>query len=204
MSTEAVSGSTTPASHRPASPAQRLPGDPDVWVFIMAELAMFGAFFVAYIIYRAGDRTLYDASQLMLDRGLGILNTLLLITSSWAVASAVALTRKNLRTAGARHLGLGILLGLGFVVVKFFEYTAKLEAGLTLQSNDFYMFYWCLTGIHLLHVIGGSVILLVCWKNARAHRYGPAEMRGLETGASYWHMVDLLWIFLFPLLYLLR
>ncbi len=89
-------------------------------------------------------------------------------------------------------------------MVKAVEYTAKIKAGYTMLSNDFFMFYWCLTGIHLLHVFVGSTILLVCWNNARDGRYGPANMKGLETGASYWHMVDLLWIFLFPLLYLLR
>ncbi len=165
---------------------------------------MFGAFFVAYIINRAGHVALYDHSQLTLDRCLGVLNTLFLITSSWAVASAVAAARSNRLAAVPRWLALGIALGVAFVVVKAVEYTAKYQAGYTMLSNDFFMFYFCLTGIHLLHVIGGSTILCVCWDNARNRRYGPANMKGLETGASYWHMVDLLWIFLFPLLYLLR
>ncbi len=182
----------------------RLPGDQDVWVFIAAELLMFGAFFVAYIVNRAGDVALYNNAQQTLDRGLGVLNTLFLITSSWAVASAVAAARQNRLAVVPRRLALGIALGLAFIVVKAVEYTARIKAGYTMLSNDFFMFYYCLTGIHLLHVFVGSTILLVCWNNARSGRYGPANMKGLETGASYWHMVDLLWIFLFPLLYLLR
>ncbi|MDB5977660.1 MAG: norE [Nevskia sp.] len=194
----------TAESRTTADVPLRLPGDPDVWVFIAAELLMFGAFFVAYIINRAGDVALYNSAQQTLDRGLGVLNTLFLITSSWAVATAVAAARQNRLAQVPRRLALGIVLGMAFVVVKAIEYTAKIKAGYTMLSNDFFMFYYCLTGIHLLHVFVGSTILLVCWNNARDGRYGPANMKGLETGASYWHMVDLLWIFLFPLLYLLR
>ncbi len=90
----------------------RLPGDPDVWVFIAAELLMFGAFFVAYIVNRSGDVALYDSAQRTLDRGLGVFNTLFLISSSWAVASAVAAARQNRLAAVPRWLALGIALGL--------------------------------------------------------------------------------------------
>jgi nitric oxide reductase NorE protein len=104
----------------------------------------------------------------------------------------------------APWLAFAIALGIAFMVVKYFEYAAKLKTGVDLTTDDFHMFYFCLTGIHLLHVIAGTVILIVCWTNARDRLYHADNIRGLETGASYWHMVDLLWIFLFPLLYLLR
>ena len=193
---------TTPRTREAVS--GRLPGDPDVWIFIFAELLMFGAFFVAYIFNWMGHVEAYTRSQLTLDRTLGLVNTLLLVLSSWAVASAVDAARRNRLRRVAPFLGMAILCGLSFVMVKAFEYSAKLGAGISILSDDFYMFYFCLTGIHLLHVVAGTTILAVMFLNARAGRYDAQTLKGLETGASYWHMVDLLWIFLFPLLYLLR
>lgn len=184
--------------------AVHLPGDRDVWIFIIAELLMFGAFFVAYIVNRAGEVELFNASQRTLDRNLGALNTLLLITSSWAVARAVRAARQDRQSTIPRYLALAIAIGVGFMIVKCFEYSAKFGAGTTMMTNTFYMFYFCLTMIHALHVIAGSIILAVMWNNARGGAYDPRRTKGLETGASYWHMVDLLWIFLFTLLYLLR
>lgn len=186
------------------SNTRRLPGDPDVWVFIFAELLMFGAFFIAYIVNWMGSRELYMSSQLSLDRTLGLINTIFLVLSSWAVVCAINAARADRKARVAPFLGLAIGLGLSFMVVKYIEYSAKLGAGIDLTTDSFYMFYFCLTGIHLIHVVVGTIILIVCWTNARAGTYHAGNTRGLETGASYWHMVDLLWIFLFPLLYLLR
>lgn len=184
--------------------AARLPGDKDVWIFILAELMMFGVFFVVYIVNRAGQTDLFNAAQQSLDRKLGIINTVFLVTSSWAVALGVRAARENRLAPVPRFLALAIALGAAFMVVKFVEYSAKFEAGITMTTNTFYMFYFCLTLIHLLHVIAGTVILIVLWTNARGGAYHPHATKGLEAGASYWHMVDLLWIFLFSLLYLLR
>lgn len=183
---------------------RRLPGDPDVWIFIFAELLMFGAFFIAYIVNWMGEVDAYTASQLTLDRELGLINTLFLVTSSWAVVSALNAARANRVQRVAPFLAFAIALGLAFMVVKYFEYAAKIDVGIDLTTDSFYMFYFCLTGIHLLHVVAGTIILIVCWTNARDGLYHADNTKGLETGASYWHMVDLLWIFLFPLLYLLR
>jgi nitric oxide reductase NorE protein len=192
------------ASDTARQPALRLPGDPDIWFLIVAELLTFGMFFVAYVGYRALEVELFNASQLKLDRTLGVVNTLFMLTSSWAVVSAVRAARADRLKLVPRYLLLAMLLGISFMVVKAIEYTAKFSEGISIATDTFFMFYFCLTIIHLLHVIGGSVILGVMWSNARGGRYHARNTRGLETGASYWHMVDLLWIFLFPLLYLLR
>lgn len=189
---------------RPASRPRRLPGDPDVWIFIFFELMMFGAFFVSYIVYWVLDADAYAASQIKLDRNLGLVNTLFLVISSWAVVSAVHHAKAGRSRRVAPYLLFAIALGVAFVVVKYFEYSAKLGEGLSLTTDGFFMFYFCLTGIHLLHVVAGTIILIVMWTNARDGLYRADNFTGLETGASYWHMVDLLWIFLFPLLYLLR
>jgi nitric oxide reductase NorE protein len=185
-------------------PLAYLPGDRDFWLFIIAELLMFGAFFIAYMLNRIGAVELFNTSQLALDRTLGVINTLFLVTSSWAVVLAVQAARKDRPGAVPRHLAVATTLGIVFVIVKCFEYAAKFEAGITMMTNTFYMFYFCLTLIHLLHVIAGSIILAVLWNKARHGDYHAHNTKGIEMGASYWHMVDLLWIFLFALLYLLR
>ncbi len=182
----------------------RIPGDKDVWVLIGAELLTFGMFFVAFIGYRALEVAHFNASQTALHRNLGLLNTLFLVTSSWCVVQAVRAAREDRPASVARSLGIAILLGISFMVVKALEYTELVSSGVGMTTDNFFMFYYCLTIIHLLHVVGGTVILTVMWANARTGRYHSGNTKGLETGASYWHMVDLLWIFLFPLLYLVR
>jgi len=184
--------------------ARHLPGDKDVWVFIIAELLMFGVFFAIYIVNRFFEVEMFNASQLTLNRNLGVANTFFLVTSSWAVALSVHAARRNRRSKVSLYLGVGITLSFAFMLVKYVEYSAKFNTGVTMTTNTFYMFYFCLTMIHLLHVIGGTIILIVMWMKAKEGVYHARNTKGLETGASYWHMVDLLWIFLFPLLYLLR
>jgi nitric oxide reductase NorE protein len=198
----------TPAA-RPgfAGPAvihQHPPGDLAIWVFILAELLAFGVFFVTYAVTRLHNVALFDEMQLTLDRNAGALNTVLLIAGSWCVARAVAAIKTDRRAAAADFLLWAIVCGGGFLVVKFFEYSAKFEAGINLATNTFYMFYLSLTFFHFMHVILGMVILLAVWLKARQGAYSAAEHHGMETGASYWHMVDLVWIILFPLVYVMR
>jgi nitric oxide reductase NorE protein len=167
-------------------------------------MMMFGVFFVTYMVYRARDVELFNASQLALNRNLALLNTLFLVTSSWAVVQAVTAARQDRLLAVRGYLLTAISLAVAFMTAKCLEYSIEFEHGITATTNMFFMFYFCLTMIHMLHVIIGTVILGVVWTNARRGTYRPGKTEGLETAASYWHMVDLLWIFLFPLLYLLR
>jgi len=180
------------------------PGDLAIWIFILAELLAFAVLFVLYGMARARHVELFNEMQLTLDRNAGALNTVLLITGSWCVARAVAAIKGDARVASARWLAAGIFAGLGFIVVKLFEYDAKFAAGINLDSNLFYMFYLSLTFFHFMHVILGLVILAFVWHKTRQGGYSAADCHGMETGASYWHMVDLVWIVLFPLVYVLR
>lgn len=195
---------TLPLPAAPAAPAQRLPGDLAIWVFILAEMLAFAVFFSAYAFARAKNVELFNLYQQTLDRDAGAVNTLLLITGSWFVALAVRAAQRDDTPAVARHIALGFLCGAGFLVVKSFEYAAKFGAGISLSTNTFYMFYISLTFFHFMHVILGMVILAVLWKQARRGAYGSHDANGLESGAAYWHMVDLLWIVLFPLVYVMR
>jgi nitric oxide reductase NorE protein len=190
-----------------------LRGDLAVWIFILAELLAFGVFFVAYAFSRARHPALFDAAQAALDRHAGALNTVLLVSSSACVAQAVALLAAAPANAAhadrraARWLLGAITCGLGFVLVKGNEYATHFAAGMELSSSTFTMFYLGLTGFHFMHVLLGLVVLTVLWQRTRAGAYRPDTahgMNGLESGAAYWHMVDLVWLLLFPLVYVMR
>lgn len=188
-------------------PAPNLRGDLAVWIFILAELLAFGVFFLAYAFARARNPALFDAAQASLDRHAGALNTLLLITSSACVAQAVAIVRAartDYSRRAARLLLGAIACGLGFVVIKGSEYAVHFAAGMELSSSTFSMFYLGLTGFHFFHVLLGLAVLTVLWQQTRAGAYGRGNANGLESGAAYWHMVDLVWLVLFPLVYVMR
>lgn len=186
------------------TPHRRLPGDLAIWFFILAEMLAFAVFFAAYAFARASHVEEFNQYQQTLDLNAGAVNTVLLITGSWFVALAVQAAHRDDTPAISRNLLLGWLCGAGFLIVKCFEYAAKFGAGISLSTNTFYMFYISLTFFHFMHVILGMVILTVLWKQSRRGVYGSHEANGLESGAAYWHMVDLLWIVLFPLVYVMR
>ena len=189
-----------PIIHKPGTP----PGDLAIWFFIFAELLAFGIFFVSYAFARAHNVELFNESQQHLNRESGAINTVVLITSSYFVVRAVAAIREGLSRQCAHWLAAAIGLGGVFLVIKLFEFHAKFSAGISLSTNTFYMFYLSLTIFHFMHVILGMVILAAVMLKARRGGYSAEHHTGVETGASYWHMVDLLWIILFPLVYVIR
>ncbi|WP_439639900.1 cytochrome c oxidase subunit 3 [Nevskia sp.] len=187
-----------------AEAARRLPGVEGVWVFIAADMCFFALLFVSFMLGRQEATPVFEASRQTLDINFGGINTLILLTSSWCVVLAVEAVKRD-ALARVPHLIAGaFLLGVAFMVSKALEYGGKIKAGISMLTNDFYMYYYTLTGLHLLHVFAGNILLIVLWKQARARRFSRGNCVVLECGASYWHMVDLLWIVLFPLLYLLR
>lgn len=188
-----------------AMPANRYPpGDLAIWIFILAELGVFAIFFAAYAFARVGQVELFNACQETLDRRAALINTLALITGSYFAVRAVAAIRIGNQGGCVRWLLAALGMGLVFLVVKVFEYAQHFEAGVTLSTNTFYMFYLSLTFFHFMHVILGMVILAAVALRARAGGYSVADHTGVETGASYWHMVDLVWLILFPLIYVMR
>lgn len=167
-------------------------------------MAVFALFFATFIFYRSADVALFNASQLQLNQDLGAINTLLLLTSSWFVVRGVNAGRESKLQSASRLFSLALLCGLGFGVVKIIEYSEKFQHGITPLTNDFFMYYFVFIGIHFIHVIIGCGLLLSMILHCRKHATGSANRLLLEGGASFWHMVDLLWIVLFPLIYLVR
>ncbi len=193
------------ALEAPSSDRNRNPGEDGIWIFVGGDLSIFALFFVVFLYYRGLDLELFNQSREALSIPLGLLNTLILLTSSWFLASAIEDMREGHFERAPKLLVGSIVLGLGFVLVKYFEYSEKISNGITLVTNDFYMYYYILTGIHLFHLIIGLGVLLFLLKKSRdLSAWGRNSATLFESGAIYWHMVDLLWIFIFPLLYLLR
>ncbi len=175
-----------------------------VWVFVAADMAFFAMLFVSFALARRDQSALFESGRQALNRDLGGINTLILLTSSWCVAMAVEAAQRNQHKALQRSLWGALLCAVAFGISKAFEYTHELRAGITPLTNDFFMYYFTLSGIHFVHVIAGAVVLGVMLQRARSGAYNREDHRGLEVGATYWHMVDLLWVMIFPLLYLLR
>jgi len=184
------------------------PGDFGIWIIIYIELITFGIFFIGFGFSRRAEIELFNASQLLLDQRFGFVNTVLLLTSSYFIIKATQIvktinTKESLQTA-ANFIVSAIGLGGIFLIIKVTEFTDKYEQGINLSTNTFFMFYFLLTMFHFMHVVLGMIILFNLYINTKNGLYTITEYRGLESGASYWHMVDLLWIILFPLIYILR
>jgi nitric oxide reductase NorE protein len=185
-----------------ARPAVHLPGDGAMWVMVLGDLVIFGAYFVIFMIYRAMAPREFLHAQQHLDINIGVLNTLVLIMSSLFVALSAQAARAGDHARALRLTYLGGLCGVAFILIKAYEWSAKIAQGYTIASNQFFMFYYMLTGVHLFHVALGLVILGVVVRELRNPRRRRASM--VESGATYWHMVDLLWVVIFALLYVMR
>jgi len=183
---------------------QPLPGDFAIWIFIFAELSVFAILFAAYAITRNAHLELFDAAQAGINKTYGYINTILLLTSSYCVAMANQYIKAGRRTACTRFLVYAMVLGAAFLTVKIAEFNADFANGITMSSNLFDMFYISLTFFHFMHVIMGMIILSVVTYKSYKGKYSATEHTGVETGGVYWHMVDLVWIILFSLIYVLH
>jgi nitric oxide reductase NorE protein len=189
------------AAPRAATPA-RLPGDVNMWVFVLGDLVIFAVYFVVYMIYRTVHPGLFLASQRHLSVTAGAVNTLVLLASSRFVALGVQAARADEHRRATRLISYGAMCGLAFVVLKAIEWSVEISRGYTLPRNELWMFYYALTGVHLLHVLLGLGILAIAMRELRLSRLRRVWV--VEAGATYWHMVDLLWVLIFALFYVMR
>lgn len=189
-----------PLAGRPGQ--RRLPGDLAMWFFILAELAVFGILILAFAVTQALQAPLFHAGRQALDASMGLALTLSLLTSGWCAAQALSRARQGRRGA-AWLLCAALAAASCYVALKLREYGHLASLGLGLEHDTFFTLYWILTGFHFLHVLLGMLILAwLAWR-CRAGAYGPGRSTGMESGVLYWHMVDLVWVLLFPVVYLL-
>jgi nitric oxide reductase NorE protein len=181
-----------------------LPGDSGVWVFIFADMCAFALFFLLFAVGRMAEPALYETSRQHLDLRFGLANTLILLVSGAFMAKAVRQARAGDWQAGRMSLFLTLGVGMLFAVSKVLEWGAKAKAGIGLTSNEFFTYYFVFTGIHFLHFVVGVAALGVLIARCRQPLPQEDKLRWIEAGGAYWHMVDLLWIVLFAMLYLMR
>ncbi|WP_242639162.1 cytochrome c oxidase subunit 3 [Mycolicibacterium sp. S2-37] len=173
-----------------------------MWVMVIGDLLIFGAYFIIFMVHRALNPDDFLAGQQQLDLTVGAVNTVVLLTSSWFVARGVVAARVGNHTAAVRFTGCGAMCGALFIATKVYEWSATAGDGHSLSETEFFGFYYMLTGVHLFHVALGLLILGIVGRELRTpHR---CRMPMVESGAVYWHMVDLLWIVIFTLLYVMR
>jgi nitric oxide reductase NorE protein len=179
-----------------------VPGEADIWVFVLFEALVFSSYFIVYLIKRVQNSELYLHSQEHLSQGLGIANTLVLLISSLFMAQGVRAARERRYGVALRQVTITIFCGVLFLCSKLFEWAIEIRRGFEFSTNEFFSFYYFLTGIHVLHVVFGFVFLgVVIYQLSNPLRRSQVI---IETGATYWHMVDFLWVFIFALLYVMR
>jgi nitric oxide reductase NorE protein len=183
-------------------PARFVPGQPGMWAFVLFEAFLFTAYFTVYVISRTQNVDLYLQSQAHLDLRVGVFNTLVLLASSWSVARCVQAARERSFRAASVNLFLTVFFGLVFLVSKVLEWAAEIRQGFTLTTNEFFSFYYFLTALHFLHLLIGFVFLGVVARELSRPARRSQEL--VETGATYWHTVDFLWVLIFALLYVMR
>jgi len=166
------------------------------------ELFTFGVILVAFFVSSRNELEVFHASRLQLNPTWGLVNTVFLLTSGYCMALSVRRFQRGEAGPARRLLESALVGGLLFVVLKGIEYASKLDQGLVLGHNTFFTYYWLSTCFHLMHVVVGLIILF----NLRAHlvpsRVSTLKDEDYEAGAAFWHMCDLIWLILFPALYL--
>lgn len=193
----------TTENSAPAHPQRRMPAEEGLWAFVIGDMLIFAIFFIVFLYYGRAEPELFHHGQLSLRLERGLLNTFILLTSSWLVVLGMRAARGVNPRGAAKWFGGTMLLGLCFAGVKVVEYIGKLGVGIGPHTDIFYMLYFIFTGIHLAHVLIGMGVLAVMMRLSRG-AVDEGRVRLLEGGAIFWHLVDMLWIVLFPLIYLVR
>lgn len=179
-----------------------VPGQPDMWMFVLFESLLFTGYFSVYLVSRTQNPGLFLQSQSHLDLRVGVANTIALLLSSWAIARCVQASRVGNYRSALTNVFLTISFGVIFLVGKIVEWVSQIRLGNTFTSDEFFQHYFFLTSIHCIHVLIGFVVLGVVvyqlWSPTRR------SQQLVETGATYWHTVDFLWVLIFALIYVVR
>lgn len=179
-----------------------------MWIFLATEVLLFGGLFACYFLFKFMWPDVFSEGSTHLDKTMGGLNTVILLASSFTMAMAVDAAQRGQQSKLKWNLVFTIVGACGFLLIKYFEWSHKIHLGLTPGKDVFFSIYFMTTGLHLLHVlIGMSFIGLLLYRSFLKDengkpRYHEENFGGVEIGGLYWHIVDIIWIFLFPLLYL--
>jgi nitric oxide reductase NorE protein len=193
---------TVEAPPNPTAPVRRIPGETGTWVFLFGDMLVFAAFFATFMVERAKAPDVFDVARRTLHLEVGLANTLVLLTSSLFVVVTLRALRSGAHHIARSAVTAAMACGGVFIALKVFEYHSLVTDGHGVGANHFYLYYFILTGVHLLHVCVGMAVLTFLLTQTRRAELSETRMAVVEGGACFWHLVDLLWIVLFPLLYL--
>lgn len=173
-----------------------------IWLFVLGDFLIYGLLFLVYAHASAANTESFRAGQALLSKPIGLVNTVVLLTGSWLVARALWWLRAGDFSRSDRCVQGALICALAFIGLKLTEYGIQIHQGSYLTSSDFLMYYYVLTSIHLLHVVVGALVLMLMLQVVRARENSGHALQSFTGGAVYWHLVDMLWLILFPLLYL--
>lgn len=193
-----------PGPTSPGEPERHIPGEPGTWVLIFGDMTVFALLFGVFMYYRDQQPALFASSQGDLHRAFGAVNTLLLLTSSLCVVTAVRAIRGRMRVLAPATIVVALVCGCGFLVNKGIEWSDLISHGHKPAASNFFTYFFVLTGIHAFHVLIGMAVLVALFVLSRKHQLTKGQLYFVEGGGCFWHMVDLLWIVLFALLYLIH
>lgn len=179
-----------------------IPGKMGIWWFLASEIMVFGGLIGVYLLYRWASAGAWSEMAHHVSTLIGSINTVVLLTSSLTMVMAHAAIEDDNRSRAKLYLGLTVLLGLMFLGFKAVEYSTEIAKGYTPLSGTFWAFYYTMTGLHGLHVLAGIIANFALWVMALRGNLWPHAQQRVEYSGLYWHFVDVVWIFLFPLLYL--
>jgi len=183
-----------------------------MWLFLYTEIILFGGLFVLYAVYFHKYTDDFILAGKELNKYFGIINTIILLVSSFAVAASISAVQKNEKKTAVSALSFSLLCGLVFLINKYFEWSHKIDLGIYPNSeklidlpagqNMFFGLYYIVTGLHGIHIIIGMTLLMVSLVLVQKEKINHSKFTLLENSGLYWHLVDLIWIFVFPLFYL--
>lgn len=184
------------------TPKRSVPGQPDMWLFVLFEALLFTGYFSVYLALRTQNEDLFLQSQADLDLRIGVFNTIVLLSSSWAIARCVRASREGAYRSAMTYAFVTVGFGVVFVISKVLEWIQEIRMGNTFTSDEFFQHYFFLTSLHCIHVLIGFVVLGVVIYQLQSPARRSQQL--VETGATYWHTVDFLWVLIFAMLYVVR
>lgn len=179
------------------------PGGILVWIIVFLEIITFGAGLGVFLYQRGAEPVLFAQGRDLLNQPLAFANTLILLTGGWFMACGLEELRRGRSTLAIRWMVGAIITGLAFLLLKSIEYTEKIQHGATFGDDAFFTLYFALTGFHFIHVLVALVILAYLALQLKRGRFGQDRFQDVEAGGIFWHLCDLIWLLLFPILYLL-
>ena len=202
-SAEVAAQIRTSDSSIPANPLEP-PGGILVWIIVILELITFAAGLGVFVVQSRVEAAAFQAGRALLNQPIALANTLILLTGGWCMANGIGFLRRGQRIPAGRWIAGALASGVAFLILKGFEYAEKIQHGFGFGEDTFFTLYWLLTGFHFLHVVVAFVLLLVMRAGVYCGRYHCHNFHDVESSGIFWHLCDLIWLLLYPVIYLLR